>query len=199
MLQTDDEGILEDITRLEELYQGQISKKKSLLDGIFKSALVDKELQEKDFEQRALDKLVVMAYEKYMACWGPSPSGGKNTSNKMAKQAALGFVKRTLERCRQYEDTGKSCFNDPSFKDMFLSESSKLYASSLSLEARTASMGSQQSPSQFSQNMDNHDLNSSDMLPALNHSSEFCRIELGLIHYSNIMNITYTFHFHDDL
>ena len=35
-----------------------------------------------------------------------------------------------------------------------------------------ASMGSQQSPSQFSQNMDNHDLNSSDMLPGINHSSE---------------------------
>ncbi|KAL2338748.1 hypothetical protein Fmac_013194 [Flemingia macrophylla] len=171
MLQSDDEQIVEDITRLEEHYQGQVSKKKSFLDGLFKSAYVDKELQEKDFEQRALDKLVVMAYDKYMACWGPTPSGGKNTSNKMAKQAALGFVKRTLERCHQYEDTGKSCFSDPLFKDLFLSESSKLYASSLSLEARTASMGSQQSPSQFSQNMD-HDLNSSDMLPALNHSSE---------------------------
>ncbi|KAL2586854.1 hypothetical protein AAZV13_13G079000 [Glycine max] len=172
MLQTDDEGISEDIIRLEELYLGQISKKKNLLYGLFESASVDKELQEKDFEQRALDKLVVMAYEKYMACWGPSPSGGKNTSNKMAKQAALGFVKRTLGRCHQFEDTGKSCFSDPLFKDMFLAESSKPYASSLSVEARTASMGSQQSPSQFSQNMDNHDLNSSDVLPGLNYSSE---------------------------
>lgn len=35
-----------------------------------------------------------------------------------------------------------------------------------------ASMGSLQSPSQFSQNMDNHDLNSSDVLPGLNYSSE---------------------------
>lgn len=33
-------------------------------------------------------------------------------------------------------------------------------------------MGSLQSPSQFSQNMDNHDLNSSDVLPGLNYSSE---------------------------
>ncbi|KAK7265396.1 hypothetical protein RJT34_33016 [Clitoria ternatea] len=187
MLQADDEGILEDIARLEEFYQGQISKKKSILDGLLKSASVEKELQEKDFEQRALDKLVVMAYEKYMACWGPSSSGGKNSSSKMAKQAALGFVKRTLERCHQFENTGKSCFSEPLFKDMFRAasqhsftrqldgmeaESSKPYASSLSLEARTASMGSQQSPSQFSQNMDNHDLYSSEVLPALNHSSE---------------------------
>ncbi|OIV99747.1 hypothetical protein TanjilG_26085 [Lupinus angustifolius] len=188
MIQADDEGILEDIARLEEQYRGQISKKKGFLDGLLKSASIAKELQEKDFEQRALEKLVVMAYEKYMACWGPSPSGGKNSINKIAKQAASGFVKRTLDHCHQFEGTGKSCFKESSFKDIFLAatsqlsivrqlngmdaESSKPYASPLCLEAITASMGSQQSPSQFSQNMDNHDLDSSDMLPAINHSSE---------------------------
>ncbi|XP_028239239.1 uncharacterized protein LOC114418202 [Glycine soja] len=66
MLQTDDEGICEDITWLEEHCQGQISNRKCLLDGLLKSASVTKELQEKDFEQNALDKLVMMAYEKYM-------------------------------------------------------------------------------------------------------------------------------------
>ncbi|CAL0306966.1 unnamed protein product [Lupinus luteus] len=188
MLQVDDEGILEDIARLEEQYQGQISKKKDLLDGLLKSASMAKELEEKDFEQHALEKLVVMAYEKYMACWGPSPSGLKNSSNKIAKQAALGFVKRALDQCHQFEGTGKSCFKESLFKDMFLAassqfsivqqldgmeaESSKPGATPLCLEARTASMGSQQSRSQFSQNMDNHDLNSSYMLPATNHSSE---------------------------
>ncbi|KAE9609903.1 hypothetical protein Lalb_Chr07g0180961 [Lupinus albus] len=188
MLQADDEGILEDIARLEEQYRGQISKKKGLLDGLLKSASVAKEIQEKDFEQRALEKLVVMAYEKYMACWGPSPSGGKNSINKIAKQAASRFVKRTLDHCHQFEGTGKSCFKGSLFKDIFLAatsqlsivqqldgmeaESSKPYASPLCLEAITAPMGSQQSPSQFSQNMDNHDLDSSDMLPAINHSSE---------------------------
>ncbi|XP_061359731.1 uncharacterized protein LOC133303773 isoform X2 [Gastrolobium bilobum] len=188
MLQTSYEGICEDITMLEEHYQGQISRRKGLLDGLLKSASVTKELQEKDFEQRALDKLIVMAYEKYMICRGSSPSGGKNASNKMAKQAALGFVKRTLDRCHQFEETGKSCFNEPIFKDMFIAaasqlsivrqldgmeaESAKPYTSSFSLEARTASMGSQQSPSQFSQNMNNHDLNSLNILPAINNSSE---------------------------
>ncbi|KAL2327232.1 hypothetical protein Fmac_020659 [Flemingia macrophylla] len=181
ILQTDDEGICEDITRLEEHYQGQMSKRKCLLDGLLKSASVTKEHKEKDFEQHALDKLVVMAYEKYMACWGPG--SGKNASNKIAKQAALGFVKRTLERCHQFEDTGKSCFNEPLYKDMFLAasvrqlddmeaESTKPYTSSFSLEARTGSMGSQQDPSQFSQNMRNYDLNSSGILAAINGSSE---------------------------
>ncbi|CAL0327877.1 unnamed protein product [Lupinus luteus] len=186
--QADDEGICEDITNLEERYLGQISKKKVLLDRLLGSASVTKELQERDFEHRALDKLVVMAYQRYMACCGRSTSGGKNSSSKVAKQAALGFVRRTLERCHQFEDTGMSCFNEPLFKGMFLAassqmsivrqldgleaESAKPYAASLSLEARTAFMGSQQSPLQFSQNMDNHDLNSSDILPAINNSSE---------------------------
>ncbi|KAL1371818.1 hypothetical protein HN51_002024 [Arachis hypogaea] len=188
MSHTDDERIMEEIARVEELYQGQVSKKKGMLDGLLNSATVGKELLEKDFERRAMEKLIVMAYEKYMACWGPGTSGGRNSSNKMAKQAALGFVKRTLERCHQFEDTGKSCFSESSFKDMFVAaatqlnavrqldgmeaESSKPYVSPLTLEARTASMGSQQSPSQFSQNLDNHDLSSSDMFPAINHSSE---------------------------
>lgn len=44
----------------------------------------------------------------------------------MAKQAALAFVKRTLERCHKFEETGKSCFSEPLFRDMFLSRSSNL-------------------------------------------------------------------------
>lgn len=41
----------------------------------------------------------------------------------MAKQAALAFVKRTLERCQKFEDSGKSCFSESLFRDMFLSSS----------------------------------------------------------------------------
>lgn len=43
----------------------------------------------------------------------------------MVKQAALPFVKWTLERYHQFEDTGKSCFSEPLFKDMFLTASSQ--------------------------------------------------------------------------
>lgn len=45
---------------------------------------------------------------------------GKNSTNKISKQAASAFVRRTLERCRQYEETGKSCFSEPEIKDMFI-------------------------------------------------------------------------------
>lgn len=39
----------------------------------------------------------------------------------MVKQAALALVKRTLERCHKFEDTGKSCFSEPLFREMFIS------------------------------------------------------------------------------
>ena len=81
----------------------------------------------------------------------------KSASGKMAKQVALAFVKRTMERYREFEETGKSCFDDPLYKDIFLSgvsflfdgqplnsstdnESEKLHlgASGSSIEARTS-------------------------------------------------------------
>ncbi|XP_060961109.1 uncharacterized protein LOC133031642 isoform X1 [Cannabis sativa] len=178
-----DEEISQEISKFEEKYHEQALKRKDLMDSLLKSASITKDHQEKEFEQCALEKLVTMAYEKYTACWGPNTSG-KSSSNKMAKQAALAFVKRTLEQCHKYEETGKSCFSEPLFKDIFLSgsninyarqadsategESSKGYASIRHLEGRvSASMGSHQSPSQFNQNVDNHDISSD-----VNHLSE---------------------------
>ncbi|XP_065848975.1 uncharacterized protein [Euphorbia lathyris] len=186
----EDDGVFGEIKDLEEKYHGQVSKKKRVLGNLLKSASEVKELQEKEFEQRAHEKLVTMAYEKYMSCWGHSGTGGKSSSNKMAKQAALAFVKRTLERCHRFEDTGKSCFSEPLFRDMFLSGSSHLSGgissgtpadgepsklntsgSSRSLEVRvSASMGSQPSPrtSRMTLNGDGYVANSSDLFSPVN-------------------------------
>ncbi|KAH9763159.1 hypothetical protein KPL70_001068 [Citrus sinensis] len=163
-----------------------VCMKQGLLDRLLKYASEIKELQEREFEQRALDKLVTMAYEKYMTCWGPNT--GKSSSNKLAKQAALAFVKRTLDHCHKFEDTGRSCFSEQLFRDMFASglanpnggrsvdtstesEFAKPYStSSHSLEARvSASMGSQTCPlvSTMGQNEEIFD-----MLPPINRSSE---------------------------
>ncbi|XP_057968447.1 uncharacterized protein LOC131157978 [Malania oleifera] len=192
---TEEEEISENISRLEDKYHEQVSKNKGLLSKLLKSASETRELQEKEFECRALDKLVGMAYEKYMNCWGPNASSGKSSSGKMAKQAALAFVKRTLERCKKFEDTGKSCFSEPIFGDMFLSgsshlldtqsgdmitegESAKPYTniSGRTMEVRvSASMNSLQSPSLSSRvghSIDNHDVYSSDAILSVNHSSE---------------------------
>ncbi|XP_039023877.1 uncharacterized protein LOC120156651 isoform X1 [Hibiscus syriacus] len=124
--QMDDDEICDDISKLEEKLNEQVSRKKGLLDKLLKVASETRTLQEKEFEQNALDKLVTMAYEKYMSCWGPNATGGKSSSNKMIKQAALTFVRRTLDRYHKFEDTGKSCFDEPMLRDIFLSGSSRL-------------------------------------------------------------------------
>ncbi|KAL8456756.1 hypothetical protein ACS0TY_034018 [Phlomoides rotata] len=126
LAQSGDEELSSDITELDEKYQEQVSRKKSMLDKLLCSVSEAKELQEKDFEQRALEKLVGIAYEKYMSCWGPNAHGMKSASGKMAKQAALAFVKRTMDRYKEYVETGKSCFSDSLYKDMFLSGVSRL-------------------------------------------------------------------------
>ncbi|KAK8654723.1 hypothetical protein V6N13_107325 [Hibiscus sabdariffa] len=178
--QTEDVEILEDISKLEEKHKEQVSKKKGLVDKVLKAASETRTIQEKEFEQRALDKLVTMAYEKYMSCWGPNASGGKSSSNKMIKQSALAFVKRTLDRYHKFEDTGTSCFDEPMLRDMFLSGSSRLNgaqsidtptdnesgkpcarSSTHSLEAQTSG-----------QNGDSYAVNSSDLLPPTNWSSD---------------------------
>ncbi|KAL1805221.1 hypothetical protein ACET3Z_028289 [Daucus carota] len=126
LAQTGDDEISRDIKKLEDKYQEQVCRRKDFLDKLLKSSIESRELQEKELERSALEKLVGMAYQKYMSCWGPNAPGGKSASGKMAKQAALAFVKRTLARCVEFEVTGKSCFGEPLFREMFLSSSSQL-------------------------------------------------------------------------
>ncbi|KAL4279494.1 hypothetical protein GQ457_03G046840 [Hibiscus cannabinus] len=99
-------------------------------------------------------------------CWGRNASGGKSSNNKMRKQAALAFAKRTLDQCHKFEDTGKSCFNEPMFRDMLLSgfflndgESGKPCSNNSirSLEARNSGP-----------NGDNYAVKSPDLLPPIN-------------------------------
>ncbi|KAL0308465.1 UNVERIFIED_CONTAM: hypothetical protein Sradi_5788800 [Sesamum radiatum] len=127
LAQSGDEEISGKINRLDEKYHEEVSRKKSLLSKLLTSASEAKERQIKEFEVRALDKLMGMAYEKYMSCWGPYAHGMKSASGKMAKQAALAFVKRALERYQEFEVTGRSCFDDPLYRDMFLSGVSRLF------------------------------------------------------------------------
>lgn len=44
----------------------------------------------------------------------------------MAKQAALAFVRRTLDRCHKFEETGTSCFSEPVYRDILLSMASNV-------------------------------------------------------------------------
>lgn len=58
------------------------------------------------------------------AYWGPNAASSSKNVNMLKKRAALAFVKRTLARCKIFKETGNSCFNEPPFRDMFLSVSS---------------------------------------------------------------------------
>ncbi|KAL5728677.1 hypothetical protein ACHQM5_001732 [Ranunculus cassubicifolius] len=121
---TEDEEITEDISRLQEKLHKQLLKKRQLIHKLEKSVVEAKELQERDIEHRAFDKLVGIAYEKYMNCWGPNASCGRGTRAKIAKQAALSFVKQTIERCHNFENRNESCFNEPACMDIFHSVAS---------------------------------------------------------------------------
>ncbi|KAG8487560.1 hypothetical protein CXB51_018505 [Gossypium anomalum] len=176
--QMGDVEILEDISKLEEKHKEQVSKKKGVLDKLLKVASETRTIQEKEFEQCALDKLVTMAYEKYMTCWGPNAT--KSSGNKMIKQASLAFVKRTLDRCHKFEDTSRSCFDEPMLRDMFLSGSSHLNgAQSIDSPTDTESgKPSTKSSTRFlearasGQNGDSYAVNSSDLLLPTNRSSD---------------------------
>ncbi|XP_017645879.1 uncharacterized protein LOC108486364 isoform X2 [Gossypium arboreum] len=163
--QMEDDEICADISKLEEKLNEQVSKKKGLLEKLLETATETRRTQEKGLEQFALDKLVMMAYGKYMSCWGRN-AGGKSSSNKTIKLAALAFVKRTLDRYHKFEDTGKSCFDEPMLRDMFLSgfflndgESGKPCSNS-SIRSRVSG-----------QNGDSYAVNSPDLLPPTNRLS----------------------------
>ncbi|KAL2533282.1 hypothetical protein Adt_06633 [Abeliophyllum distichum] len=167
--QTRDEEINGDIIRLNEKYQKQVCRKKNLHGKLLSSASKARELHAREFERHALDKLVGMAYEKYMSCRGPHAYGMKSASSKMAKQATLAFVKWTLERYQEFDVTRKSCFGEHLYREMFLSgvsrlvdgqtvssntdnESSKLHISSTrcSVDITTSDhLGTLQSPSNY--------------------------------------------------
>ncbi|KAI3801210.1 hypothetical protein L1987_29314 [Smallanthus sonchifolius] len=161
------EGISGEICRLEEKHHEQVSSKKCLLDKLSKSTNEARELQEKEFEQLCIDKLTAMAYQKYMSCSGPHAP--KSVGSKVAKQAALGFVRQTLDRCHEFESTGNSCFAEPLYKEMFRSGSSHLNDTQLDAATNNeygkvngnsierVSVGTQLSPS-----LNNHDIYSSD-------------------------------------
>ncbi|PIN26644.1 hypothetical protein CDL12_00624 [Handroanthus impetiginosus] len=94
----------------------QIGKKKLFLDKLCKSIQEDKNTDRRDPEQVAMDKLVELAYKKLLATRGSYAS--KHGIPKVSKQVALAFAKRTLARCRKFEDSGTSCFSEPALRDI---------------------------------------------------------------------------------
>lgn len=123
LAQSEDEDVNAEICKLEGQLHKEVAEKKKLLAKLDGMVRTEKESQQREFSRRAMERLVLIAYEKYMAFSGSSTSNSKNV-NRAGKHAALSFVKRTIERCHIYEEAGTSCFDKPPFKDMFVSATS---------------------------------------------------------------------------
>ncbi|KAL8538876.1 hypothetical protein ACS0TY_000759 [Phlomoides rotata] len=109
------ETIDQEITRLEAGLHEKIGKKKTCLDKIHKVIQEGNDI-ERDPDQVAMDKLAELAHKKLLATKGSFAS--KHGIPRVSKQAALGFCKRTLARCRKYEGLGISCFTEPVHREI---------------------------------------------------------------------------------
>ncbi|XP_051148349.1 uncharacterized protein LOC127263393 isoform X2 [Andrographis paniculata] len=184
-----DEGISKTIYGLQEMYHEQVSKNKSLHGELLSHVTKAKDLQETELKGRANDKLVEIAYQKYMSCLVSNAPGTKNANTKLVKQAtaAADFVNWTLRHYKEFEATGKSSFDEPVYRDIFISgvsrladeipstsntedESDKLHSGKpgCSIEVRTsAPLQTEQSPSS-----NNQEIHSSEMLVTAGPASE---------------------------
>ncbi|XP_042438946.1 uncharacterized protein LOC122024393 isoform X3 [Zingiber officinale] len=107
------------ISELQMRLLQQVRQKKDRLSKLEKAIQDAKEIEERKLEQLAMDKLVEMAYKRLTG--GRGSSSHKAGITKVAKQLAMAFAKRTLERCHIFEKTGRSCFSESTLRDILLS------------------------------------------------------------------------------
>ncbi|XP_075496929.1 uncharacterized protein LOC142533892 isoform X1 [Primulina tabacum] len=112
----EDEPINQDIVQLDRRLHEKNGKKKTSLDKICKAVREAKNDGRCEPEQVAMDRLIELSYKKLLATKGSFAS--KHGIAKVSKQFALAFVKRSLARCRMFEDSGASCFSEPPFREI---------------------------------------------------------------------------------
>lgn len=118
-----DEVIIQDIVELEKALYEQNGRKKRNLDKIDGAILTGRDMEKRKVEQAAFDQLTEMAYRKRLAC--RESRNSKSAVQKVSTQFALAFIKRTLARCRRYEETGVSCFSEPTLQNIMFSPHSR--------------------------------------------------------------------------
>ncbi|XP_057979002.1 uncharacterized protein LOC131165336 isoform X2 [Malania oleifera] len=115
----DDEVINQEIVKLKKKLLQEMGKKKAHLIKLFRTIQEEKEVEERDLEQVAMDRLLELACKKLLATRGSNAS--KSGISKVSRHVALGFVKRTLARCKKFEESGKSCFSELPLRDLLFS------------------------------------------------------------------------------
>uniref|UniRef100_A0A803NCR0 Uncharacterized protein n=1 Tax=Chenopodium quinoa TaxID=63459 RepID=A0A803NCR0_CHEQI len=94
----------------------RLGKKKNNLVKIDKAVEDDREREKRFIELVAMEQLIQMAYKRRMACRRNNAS--KTVMRKVSKQVAMGFIERTLVRCKKFELTGRSCFSEPALQNV---------------------------------------------------------------------------------
>ncbi|WOK93727.1 hypothetical protein Cni_G02427 [Canna indica] len=116
--QTEDQGVDAELNTLEEEL-----RVKDIVEKLKKRVDEARMSEQRELESIAMDRLVIKAYEKYMASCDPKASGSK-AMREHKKNTALGIARQVLTLRQRFEETGVSCFDDPAFKDIFYSFSS---------------------------------------------------------------------------
>ncbi|WZY80932.1 hypothetical protein YC2023_027316 [Brassica napus] len=130
-----EETMSTDVMELKEGIYQQIRNKKKKLEKLNVTIQKGKDDEKRKIEQLAMDQLVETAHKKRMASRGNKAF----KAHKVTRQAASAFIRRTLARCRKFEETGLSCFADPALQDILFSSPSNDAKSSENGGSGTAS------------------------------------------------------------
>ncbi|CAI9105620.1 OLC1v1004590C1 [Oldenlandia corymbosa var. corymbosa] len=103
-------GINVEIKGLQRKLHQQASNINNSLKRVDAALQCEQELERRAVEESAMDQLVQMAYKKIKV----------RRPHKASKQVALAFANRTLLRCKEFEESGRSCFSDPFLQDIIL-------------------------------------------------------------------------------
>ncbi|XP_072979325.1 uncharacterized protein [Typha angustifolia] len=104
------------ISQLQMKLCQKVKQKKIQLQKLDKAIQDAKQVEERNLQHLAMNKLVETAYRKLMG--GRGGSSHKGGASKVSKQLALAFAKRTLARCHKFEQTGQSCFDEPTLRNI---------------------------------------------------------------------------------
>ncbi|KAG6578818.1 hypothetical protein SDJN03_23266, partial [Cucurbita argyrosperma subsp. sororia] len=122
----EEDTINQEILELEKKLNQQVVKAKIHGNKIIKAIEEGRKTEERSREQLAMDRLVQLACLKQLATRGSGAA--KLGIPKVSKQVASAFMKRTLARCRRFEDTQKSCFSEPALRDILTRPSNRIDA-----------------------------------------------------------------------
>ncbi|KAI4347874.1 hypothetical protein L6164_008651 [Bauhinia variegata] len=112
----DSEAIDQEIIQLQRGLHQQVCKKREYVVKLIQPVEERREMEQRALEQVAMDKVIESVYKKKLAARGSSAA--RYGLPKISKQVAMAFMKRSLARCRKFEETGRSCFMEPLFKDV---------------------------------------------------------------------------------